>query len=79
MAVLAGKTLLDMVWTNRGLSKYDPEAGTAHKGDVFADMVTPRDLWSSPSLRAVAVLHRPPSTSDTDLDGVPSAERAAGD
>lgn len=26
----------------------------------LADMVTPGDLWSSPSLRPVAVLHRPP-------------------
>jgi len=38
-------------------------------GTVVADNVTPRDLWSSPSLKVCSVLHRPPNTdSDFKLD-----------
>jgi hypothetical protein len=36
---------------------------------VVADSVTPRDLWSSPSLKVCSVLHRPPcADSDSRLD-----------
>ncbi len=44
------------------------DPGQASPGVVVPDTVTPRDLWSSPSLQAVAVFHRPPSPLDTDLD-----------
>jgi hypothetical protein len=37
---------------------------------VVAETVTPRDLWSSPSLAATAVFHRPPSDRDAGLDGI---------
>ena len=72
LGMLAGKTILDMIRNNRNLSKYDEATRTSQAGDVFADLVTPRDLWSSSSLTAVAVLHRPPGPGDNNLDGVPA-------
>ncbi len=79
LAILAARTILNMIWGNRDLAKYDQDASRMRKGDVFADMVTPRDLWSSPSLRATAVLHRPPRPSDTDLDLAVNHEAVAAD
>ncbi len=35
---------------------------------VVPDTVTPRDLWSSPSLQAFAVFHRPPGPADNALE-----------
>jgi hypothetical protein len=38
-------------------------------GRVIPDLVTPRDLWSSPSLKVCSILHRPPDSDvDTKLD-----------
>ncbi|HXX91151.1 MAG TPA: hypothetical protein VEI83_13115 [Acidimicrobiales bacterium] len=72
LALVAAQVVLDMLWTNRWLGKYDDAVDGASRGDVLPDLVTPRDLWSSPSLSAVAVLHRPPDPAvDTGLDGVP--------
>jgi len=67
LAILAGRTILDMLKRNVRLSKYD--AHQVERGDVVADLVTPRDLWSSESLTAVSVLHRPPRH-ERDLDDV---------
>lgn len=78
LGMLAGKTILDIIRNNRTLSKYDEGTRRAQAGDVFADLVTPRDLWSSPSLAAVAVLHRPPGPGDKDLDGVPKDSELLG-
>jgi hypothetical protein len=78
LGMLAGRTILDMIRNNRNLSKYDKASKTAQPGDVFADLVTPRDLWSSPTLEAVAVLHRPPGPADKDLDGVPAQPELLG-
>jgi hypothetical protein len=36
---------------------------------VLRDVVTPGDLWSSPSLNPIAVLHRPPGEGDAEIDG----------
>ena len=79
VAVLAGKAIVEMIRSNQDLKKYDEAARSAKPGDVFADLVTPRDLWGSPTLSAVAVLHRPPSRQDTDLDGTPPTTAAFGD
>lgn len=39
------------------------------QGDaIVPDTITPRDLWSSPSLRPCAVLHRPPCPEDARFD-----------
>ncbi len=70
---------------NTELSKYSAEDGGPVRGGtrrrrkgpfsgiapraVVADNVTPRDLWSSPSLKVCSVLHRPPmADSDSGLD-----------
>ena len=66
LAGLAGN-IIDMIRNNKALAKYDEAAGRMSKGAVFADPATPRDLWSSPSLSAVAVLHRPPGPGDQYL------------
>ena len=47
---------------------------SAVKGDILPDGVTPRDLWSSPTLRAVAVFHCPPDPDEVDLDLLPDPE-----
>jgi hypothetical protein len=63
-----------LIADNVALSKYGRK-GTLENvipGNVIADAVTPRDLWSSPSLVATAVLHRPPSPSDSGLDDLQS-------
>ncbi len=51
----------DLARRNARRHKYDdvPEAARRDRA-VFADSVTPRDLWSSSSLRPVAVFHCPP-------------------
>ena len=79
LARLAGKTIIDMIRNNKALAKYDEAAGRMSKGAVFADLVTPRDLWSSPSLSAVAVLHRPPGPGDQYLDVLPPTSSVFGD
>jgi hypothetical protein len=79
LAMLAGKVIMDMIWHNKALAKYDQEAGRVSPGTVFADLVTPRDLWSSPSLSAAAVLHRPPGPDDKYLDGMPPTSTVFGD
>ncbi len=73
LAVEAGRVLMRCIERNRLSGKYD---GGASRGDVFADLVTPKDLWASPSLSAVAVLHRPPAPADDDLDGRPEGDAA---
>jgi hypothetical protein len=63
-ATLGMRAFRDVVAHNLGLSKYDKIV----PGEIISDAVTPRDLWSSPSLQAVAVLHRPPDPTDSGLD-----------
>lgn len=71
LAVLAGRTVLEVIRHNLEYDKYQSKSGTAAKrGEVVADLVTPRDLWSSSSLVPVSVLHRPPGSGDGDLDGI---------
>jgi hypothetical protein len=73
-------TLDELMSHNLNLSKYDGvetvrgRANTRAQiigGRVIPDLVTPRDLWSSPSLKVCSILHRPPdSDMDSNLDGV---------
>jgi len=70
LAVLAGETFLEILKHNIRLKKYESERSTnGAKGEVVPDLVTPRDLWSSESLEAVAVLHRPAGP-ERDLDDI---------
>jgi hypothetical protein len=58
----------DVARRNARYEKYKDEAQPAFQaGEVFADAVTPRDLWSSRSLRPVAVFHCPPSRDDEPI------------
>jgi hypothetical protein len=44
---------------NASYRKYEADHVRRRVGDVFADSVTPRDLWSSRSLEAISVFHCP--------------------
>ncbi len=79
LAKVAAKAIVDMIKGNRDIKKYDEAVRSASKGEVFADLVTPRDLWASPTLHAAAVLHRPPSDLDVDLDGPPRSTKPFAD
>jgi hypothetical protein len=59
LAKIAGEAVLDVLLQNIGLKKYHKKPGVK-KGEVIPEYVTPRDLWSSPSVNAVSVFHRPP-------------------
>jgi hypothetical protein len=73
LAVLARDTIIEILKNNIRSKKYEPGRGTpAKKGEVVAEFITPRDLWSSASLRAESVLHRP-AANDPDLDDLPPA------
>jgi hypothetical protein len=66
MATMTGKVIVRLIRVNKQRKKYDQAA--SRKGDPLADLITPRDLWSSGSLSTIAVLHRPPSSSEEGLD-----------
>jgi hypothetical protein len=57
LAIGAAKLIWDICWHNGSL-RSDAFTSTGH---VVPELVTPRDLWSSPSFESRAVLVRPPA------------------
>jgi hypothetical protein len=76
LATRTAKALGDLMSHNLNLSKYDGQTvrGRNLSSEIIdrnavADLVTPRDLWSSPSLKVCSILHRPPDVNaDSNLD-----------
>jgi hypothetical protein len=77
LARAAVKVVCDLLEYNVKHGKYGvpgrPLQHLAMSDGIVGAFVTPGDLWSSPSLDTVAVLHRPPSRADVGLDKLPAA------
>ena len=70
LAIAGMRIIRNLVAHNVGMAKYGVfRPGRVDAAAVLPDTVTPKDLWSSDSLVAVAILHRPPEE-DARLDEV---------